>query len=1503
MSAFRMSLAPGAQASLGRRAGAEGSSPDDRGAFSPPTTPRAYPTLVAAPTPEKLPRATAERQPRARPRPALAGEEDHEGAARFLGGPPASTLPALAGPAMVLQPALAGTAVAAASTGSPLALHVERLQLMPSAGLQAAVRADMAAALVTDMHAGVRRPTSEDWRCCATLREHAWECPRCLVVMSKRDEAACVGCGVARAELGAQATGNAMESVVLQAHRLAYGRNLVVLQEREPVLADGGAVAIGAAGYTAWAQGQLAAFSTRPMDKLLEPKPASAVCTFDGWLCMQTNGRLRFNTRAQVRDCLATAESDRGSVEHIVADFVSELGKVVQRRGESKPVLMHPKGGWWMAMFTHLTEHDMRIARAILGGQYDASTSSADVASAVRYGSMEPAVYGRLAALAAAVFVRMACIERTPGSGRVHRVGGAAPSAEAYAANGFEVPRYLVAMLVGKAASSKVATSLFAVERCRRFMGCGTLFVVGAAADGGAYLVSFDGMGVVWVPAPRLEANDAGAEAVARWSELKLSLFKGYSASASVSSEMVVPHLLTETHTCTRCLQVLPVCAFTAAFPNTCQICTDVARMAPKQPEFVKPRKLPEAPEISPEDEAAVDALNPLGTGTGPVDESLLAALDRRLSRGGANRTTTRAELQEAAGRSHRLRDLDYLRRAVLIVRGERRAAFDRSNVGMAPLSGGTSMVVRRKATEIRALLLRESELFSELVDAGKLAALASLDTEPRNRPLGEATRGRKRPRAQVEAAPAAPHRAAPACAKGQAKSLPVVPAWPLGAAQSGLPMAEAWPMPLGAGAQPALAAKSLPVVPAWPLGAAQSGLPMAEAWPMPLGVGAQPALAAAGADVEGPGLRAGGSGSEWVALEDVVAGRLAASVSGAAALAAVGPIGPGVNSGGSEVDTDGSARSTSEDSSAVEDEDEDEEDEMARPASGEEAEAGMLTELAQRGEAGCKRPLGEATGGRKCARVDAVGSPSAASEAVEADEVRMLLEATLLEGAVYNGRALRDAVPPLPAPLRSTSEVEEPYDSSAAEEEEAEVVESSAGEEAQAEGGEEVGASSAGEEELTQEAAIVDGPPPVDDSGEAVRPSWPVLLVEAEPGEGARGRAVDAALAEASNGGNGRASPVSRKHKEAVLLRQYRRAMCRMAFKQTVSARQRDADGVECNRTSGQLKFSLQELAAHIMAHMGAGFDVRKLGFVVEARKRVGRVLLPNNQNRAISIHDGRMYEGYLCFDTAYAPDSFLAAQTGAGEVHGLRASCVFLHLRKHWSKSDGAGLGWTFHRLGKSNQKLEVRKRDQPHARCCPRRLGDADPLAALTSHVQVDPVLGPLPETRCGMCAVERLWVLADGGAPSGASVEHAFLPAPKGAYRKFSWEKGARPMPTCEDGSLDLPRIASECFHWYAPSPATLNRMYDKWVKQINRLRRSVDAAAPLLPEELWRPHGCRHGAVYNTKRAKVPSEVAAPFLCMSDDIYRRVYGLEEMDGAGQEIVPDLVGHARTQGAPA
>lgn len=372
------------------------------------------------------------------------------------------------------------------------------------------------------------------------------------------------------------------------------------------------------------------------------------------------------------------------------------------------------------------------------------------------------------------------------------------------------------------------------------------------------------------------------------------------------------------------------------------------------------------------------------------------------------------------------------------------------------------------------------------------------------------------------------------------------------------------------------------------------------------------------------------------------------------------------------------------------------------------------------------------------------------------------------------------------------------------------------------------------------------------------------------------------------------------RNRKEALLLRQYHRAMRRMAFRRATTGHVCDANGVERTRTTGTLKFTLQEIASHISAHMGAGFDVRKLGFVAQARQRVNRVLEANNQQRAIAIHDARMYEGYLCFKASYAADSFMLAETGVSEVHGMRASCVFVHLRRHWSKSDGEGLGWSWSRFGKSNQKIEVRKRDNPHCECCDRRKDDSDPLKSLQSYVQIDPVYGVLPETRCGMCALERLWVLADGGAPTGASANHAFLPTPKGEYRKFSWEKGAKPMPTLPDGSLDLPRIAKECFHWYAPSPATLNLMFDKWVRQINKLRREADPTATLLPEELWRPHSMRHGAAYNMKRKKIPPDVAAPFLCMGEEVFKRVYGLEEMDGAGQAIVPGLVGNVHTIG---
>jgi hypothetical protein len=69
--------------------------------------------------------------------------------------------------------------------------------------------------------------------------------------------------------------------------------------------------------------------------------------------------------------------------------------------------LAHSKGGWWAAALAHSTEHDLRIARAILGSALDGVTGDT-ARNAVLYGPLDDAVYGALAALAASLFVRMA---------------------------------------------------------------------------------------------------------------------------------------------------------------------------------------------------------------------------------------------------------------------------------------------------------------------------------------------------------------------------------------------------------------------------------------------------------------------------------------------------------------------------------------------------------------------------------------------------------------------------------------------------------------------------------------------------------------------------------------------------------------------------------------------------------------------------------------------------------------------------------------------------------------------------------------------------------------------------------------------------------------------------------------------------------------------------------------------------------------------------------------
>ena len=152
-------------------------------------------------------------------------------------------------------------------------------------------------------------------------------------------------------------------------------------------------------------------------------------------------------------------------------------------------VLVAPKAGWWGFSLRYLTEHDLHVARAMLGCVYTSATGTRDIQHDVLYGPFDDAVYGSLAALTASVFVRMAIHQRGP-DGRARRQGGEPPSHEVFAANHFEPPRYIVAMLAFKAASANSTQILFTAERARLFHKVGSLFVLGVNATNSAALVS-----------------------------------------------------------------------------------------------------------------------------------------------------------------------------------------------------------------------------------------------------------------------------------------------------------------------------------------------------------------------------------------------------------------------------------------------------------------------------------------------------------------------------------------------------------------------------------------------------------------------------------------------------------------------------------------------------------------------------------------------------------------------------------------------------------------------------------------------------------------------------------------------------------------------------------------------------------------------------------------------------------------------------------------------------
>ena len=247
----------------------------------------------------------------------------------------------------------------------------------------------------------------------------------------------------------------------------------------------------------------------------------------------------------------------------------------------------------------------------------------------------------------------------------------------------------------------------------------------------------------------------------------------------------------------------------------------------------------------------------------------------------------------------------------------------------------------------------------------------------------------------------------------------------------------------------------------------------------------------------------------------------------------------------------------------------------------------------------------------------------------------------------------------------------------------------------------------------------------------------------------------------------------------------------------------------------------------------MGAGFDLRKLDFVREARERIDKVLEQDHTHRALAANDRRMSEAVQCFDLRYAADFTLFTIAVFGELVAPRASDIFVALRRHFDSSD-AYVRWVWLRFaGKNNQQVKRRCRGLPCLKGCRRCTTGCSPFQTC---VIVDMLLGLLrPESRCAACALEALHALHDGflgGAQANPNASS--FRVLKGKYKLFSWERGAQMMPGAQADSydlslLDLPEISRCCFETAPIAPATLNLMFDKWAAQMK-----ITLNPPCLP---------------------------------------------------------------------
>ena len=220
---------------------------------------------------------------------------------------------------------------------------------------------------------------------------------------------------------------------------------------------------------------------------------------------------VRLWTREDVRSSFVS----HPNLEALTTEWVQDHARKIEvAKGEE--VQVQPKGGWWRRTVGEMREHHIHIVRTIMGMQYEHVPSGAEALQLVLRGPMLSGTYDRLAAVAASLFVQMACRERGP-SGRARRSGVAPPTMAAFAAAGVRVPRYVVGLMMQPSLSKTASSRLVDVERVRIIARAPVVHIVsqGVLPNGSyAYLARLDLGGMRWLPEPVLQQTAVGSKAL-----------------------------------------------------------------------------------------------------------------------------------------------------------------------------------------------------------------------------------------------------------------------------------------------------------------------------------------------------------------------------------------------------------------------------------------------------------------------------------------------------------------------------------------------------------------------------------------------------------------------------------------------------------------------------------------------------------------------------------------------------------------------------------------------------------------------------------------------------------------------------------------------------------------------------------------------------------------------------------------------------------------------------